>query len=156
MQAVFYLTRRKEREGRAPSRPAVGCRVSPVVREGACPHAPQNGRDKARPSLRLLSNAEAQRCGGKSGEGRAPSRPSGACRMSGVACRAGGRVSPRAAWERTRRNASPYPCFCFSGNLFVRFARASIRGAKTIPLPRRWAFLVLNYAFSTFLNSPSV
>ena len=50
-------TRRKGREGRAPSRPSAGCRMSPVVRAGACPHAPcGNGRDKAR----FLSHAEAQ------------------------------------------------------------------------------------------------
>ena len=74
---------KKQREGRAPSRPSdVGCRLSPVEREGACPHAPQNGRDGARPSLCLLSNAEAQRRRGKSG--RDGLRP---VRMAAVGCR---------------------------------------------------------------------
>ena len=38
--SVFCLTRRNEREGRAPSRPSGGCLTSDVVWEDACPHAP--------------------------------------------------------------------------------------------------------------------
>ena len=49
---VFYLTRREEREGRALSRPSVGCRVAAVVRRvgtRALPCVTSLGRDGLRP-----------------------------------------------------------------------------------------------------------
>ena len=155
--------------------PWIGCRVSPVVREGrVSPRAAwertrqsasiisrrgaetrraqsvqrptrstrstrlifHSGRDGLRP-VRLLFHTETRR---KGREGRAPSRPNVECRLSLVACRAGGRVSPRAARERTRQPPSiisrrgaetqsvqrPYPFYPFyTANFSFREGRAS-------------------------------
>ena len=80
LQPVVYLTRSKEREGRAPSRPGVACRTA---------------RGDTRPPVRDVP-----------GEGRASSRPAVGCRVSPVVREA----YPRGERTRQRAPLPITPC----------------------------------------------